>query len=97
MKALDKLVPNKEECDNIQQQLNQYMLGQGDFETNHAVRDRGNLSSLTWWNIYGSGTPQLQCLATRVLSRVVNTSSAEEVLEHLQFRPQRQKKQVECM
>jgi hypothetical protein len=33
--------------------------------------------SLAWWNIYGGGTPQLQRLATRVLSQVVNTSSAE--------------------
>jgi hypothetical protein len=53
------------------------MLGQGAFGTNHALRDRGNLSSLAWWNVYGGGTPQLQRLATRVLSPVVNTSSAE--------------------
>jgi hypothetical protein len=56
MKALDKLVPD-EECDKIQQQLSYYMLGQGAFGTNHAIRDRGNLSSLAWWNIYGGGTP----------------------------------------
>jgi hypothetical protein len=77
MKALDKLVPDEEECDKIWQQLSQYMLGQGAFGTNHALRDRGNLSSLAWWNIYCGGTPQLQRLATRVLSQVVNTSSAE--------------------
>jgi hypothetical protein len=35
------------------------------------------LSSLAWWNVYGDGTPQLQRLATRVLSQVMNTSSAE--------------------
>jgi hypothetical protein len=77
MKALDKLVPDEEECDKIRQQLSQYMLSQGALGTNHALRDRGNLSSLAWWNIYGGGTPQLQRLATRVLSQVVNTSSAE--------------------
>ena len=59
MKALDKLVPDEEECDKIWQQLSQYMLGQGAIGTNYAVRDRGNLSSLVWWNIYGGGTPQL--------------------------------------
>jgi hypothetical protein len=59
---------------NIQQQLSQYMLGQGAFGTNHAVRDWGNLSSLVWWNIYGGGTPQLQRLATQVLSQVVNVN-----------------------
>jgi hypothetical protein len=68
MKALDKLVPDEEECDKIRQQLRQYMLGQGAFRTNHALRDRGNLSSLAWWNVYGGGTPQLQRLATHVLS-----------------------------
>jgi hypothetical protein len=57
--------------------LSRYILGQGAFGTNHALRDRENLSSLAWWNVYGGGTPQLQRLATRVLSQVVNTSSAE--------------------
>jgi hypothetical protein len=75
-RLLDKLVLDEEECDKIRQQLSQYMLGQGAFGTNHALRDRGNLSSLVWWNVYGGGTPRLQCLATRVLSQVVNTSSA---------------------
>jgi hypothetical protein len=77
MKSLDKLVSNEEKCDKIRQQLSQYKLGQGAFGTNHALRDRGNLSSLAWWNFYGGGTPQLQCLATRVFSQVVNTSSVE--------------------
>jgi hypothetical protein len=77
MKALNELVSDEEECDKIWQQLSQYMLGQGDFGTNHALRDRGNLSSLVWWNVYSGGTPQLQRLATRVLSQVVNTSSSE--------------------
>jgi hypothetical protein len=77
MKALDKLVSDEEECDKIRQQLSQYMLGQSAFGTNHAVRDRGNLSYLAWWNIYGGGTPQLQRLATQVISQVVNTSFAE--------------------
>jgi hypothetical protein len=53
------------------------MLGQRDFGTNHGLRYRGNLSSLAWWNVYGGGTPQLQLLATQVLSKVVNTSSVE--------------------
>ena len=47
MKALDKLVPNKE-CDNIQKQFSQYIHGNGAFGTNHAIRDRGNLNSLEW-------------------------------------------------
>jgi hypothetical protein len=77
MKALDKLVPDEEECDNIRKQLSHYILSNGAFGTNHAIRDRGNLSSLEWWNMHGGSAPQLQSLATRVLSQVVNTSSAE--------------------
>jgi hypothetical protein len=77
MKALEKLVPDEEECDNIRRQLSHYILSNGAFGTNHAIRDRGNLSSLEWWNMHGGATPQLQRLATRVLSQVVNTSSTE--------------------
>jgi hypothetical protein len=77
MKALEKLVPDEEECDNIRRQLSHYILSNGAFGTNHAIRDRGNLSSLEWWNMHGGATPQLQRLATQVLSQVVNTSSAE--------------------
>jgi hypothetical protein len=76
MKALKQLIP-EEECDNIRRQLSHYILSNGAFGTNHAIRDRGNLSSLEGWNMYGGATPQLQHLATQVLSQVVNTSSAE--------------------
>jgi hypothetical protein len=61
MKALEKLVPD-EECDNIRRQLSHYILSNGAFATNHAIRDRGNLSSLEWWNMHGGATPQLQHL-----------------------------------
>jgi hypothetical protein len=68
MKALDKLISDKEECDYIRRQLSHYIVRNGAFGTNHAIRDRGNLSSLEWWNMHGGATPQLQHLATQVLS-----------------------------
>jgi hypothetical protein len=67
MKALEKFIPN-EECDNVRRQLSHYILNNGAFETNHAIRDRGNMSSLEWWNMHGGATQQLQRLATQVLS-----------------------------
>jgi hypothetical protein len=85
MKALEKLVPDKEECDNIRRQLSHYILSNGAFGTNNAIRDRGNLSSLEWWNMHGGATPQLQRLATQVLSQVVNTSSAERCWSNYSF------------
>lgn len=45
MQALDKLYSD-EECDIIQKQLSHYINSNGAFVTNHAIRDRGNLSSL---------------------------------------------------
>jgi hypothetical protein len=60
MKALDKLVPDEEECETIWRQLSHYILNSGAFGTNHAIRNRGNLTSLKWWNMHGSATPQLQ-------------------------------------
>jgi hypothetical protein len=56
MKALDKLVSD-EECDNTQKQLSQYILSNGAFGTNHAIRDRGNLTFLEWWNMHGDAFP----------------------------------------
>jgi hypothetical protein len=57
MKPLDKLIPDEEECDNIRRQLSHYILRNGAFGTNHAIRDRGNLSSLEWWNMHGGTAP----------------------------------------
>jgi len=74
VKAVEKLVSN-EECDKIRKQLSYYILSNGAFGTNHAIRDRASLTSLEWWNMHGGATPQLQHLATRVLSQVVKTSS----------------------
>ena len=95
MKALDKLVPDEEECDNIRRQLSHYILNNGSFGTNHAIRDQGNLSSRVvehaWW-----------CYPTAAMFGNTGTFAGgehffcREVLEHLQFHPQRQKKQVEC-
>jgi hypothetical protein len=77
MQALDKLYLDEEECDIIRRQLSRYISGNGAFGTNHANRDRGNLSSLECWNMHGSAAPQLQRLETRVLSQMVSTSFAE--------------------
>lgn len=59
MKALDKLFPDEEEWDMPWKQLSNYILGIGVFGTNHAIKDRGNLSSLDWWNMHGGATPLL--------------------------------------
>jgi hypothetical protein len=53
MKALDKWIPDEVECDNIRRQLSHYILSNGAFGTNHAIRDRGNLSSVEFCTLGG--------------------------------------------
>jgi hypothetical protein len=53
------------------------MLSHGAFGTDLAIRDRGNFNSLEWWNMHDNVSPQLQRLATPVLSHVVNTYCVE--------------------
>ena len=60
-----------------QQQLSHYISSNDNFGTNNEIRDKGNLTSLMWWNMYRDSIPHLQHLATQVLSQVVNTSSIE--------------------
>jgi len=77
MQALEKMYPDSEECDKIRRQLSQYISCTGAFGSNSAYRDRANLPSLQWWDMHGANTPELCAMAMRVLSQVVNTSSAE--------------------
>jgi hypothetical protein len=46
MQALEKMYPDVEECDNIRQQLSQYISCIGAFGSNTAYKDQGNLPSL---------------------------------------------------
>ena len=76
MKALDKLVPEREECANLHLELGRYFSCTGLFGSLHAIKDRDKFDALTWWEAYG-GMGLLPKLAKTVLSQVVNTSSTE--------------------
>lgn len=45
------------------------------------IGDGGTLFAKEWWNIHGGATPQMQNLATWVLSQLANTSSIKRCLE----------------
>jgi len=85
MLALDKLVPDEDEAHMVRKQLSSYTLSTGPFGSMHAIRDRESFSSIEWWNMHGGATPLLQNLALRVLSQVVNTSSAERCWSSYSF------------
>jgi len=67
MKALDKLVPDREECANLRLELGRYFICIGLFGSLHAMEDRDRFDALTWWEAYGS-MGLLPKLAKTVLS-----------------------------
>jgi hypothetical protein len=68
MLALDRLVPDEEECAQVQSQSRKYIIEHGVFANLHATKDRDTLNHSKWWNMYGSSTTHLHKLAVRVLS-----------------------------
>ena len=77
MVVIDKSVPDVEECDLLHSELSKYLSEIGPFGTLHARKDRDRAPPIEWWSMYGSSCPRFHRLATKVLSQVVNSSSAE--------------------
>ena len=76
LQALEKLIPDREECSSVRLELGRYFSCTGLFVTFHAMEDKDRFDALTWWKPYG-GQGLLPKLAKKVLSPVVNTSSTE--------------------
>ena len=53
MKALDKLVPDKE-CANLRLELGRYFSCIGLFGSLHAMEDKDKFNAFTWWEAYGN-------------------------------------------
>ena len=68
MAAIDKLVLDEEECALLHSKLSKYLSDFGPFGTLHARKDQDRAPPIEWWNIYGSSSPGLHKLATKVLS-----------------------------
>jgi len=83
LQALDKLIPDKEECANLCLELRRYSSCTGLFGSFHAMEDRNRLDALTWWEVYGS-----QGLLPKLAKKVLTGCKyffCKEVLEHLQL------------
>ena len=76
MAAIDKLVPDEEECALLRSELSKYLGDTGQFGALHARKDRDRAPPIEWWNMYASSCPRLHKLATKVLSQMVNIFSA---------------------
>eukprot|EP00253_Pinus_taeda_P004216 PITA_04216 len=75
--AVERLVPDREECSRIREQLRAYRLEEGIFARSSAVQDRPNIPPGRWWQFYGVETPELQRFAVRILSQGSSASACE--------------------
>eukprot|EP00253_Pinus_taeda_P004520 PITA_04520 len=53
LQALEKLIPDREECAVVRLEIGKYFSGTGLFVNFHAMEDRDRFDSLTWWETYG--------------------------------------------
>eukprot|EP00253_Pinus_taeda_P017432 PITA_17432 len=75
--AVERLVPDLEECRRIREQLRAYRLEEGIFARSSAVQDRPNIPPGRWWQFYGSETPELQRFAIGIFSQGSSASACE--------------------
>ena len=63
----------------MKDQLSIYKSMQGRFGSLDAQIDRTKVGATLWWEDYGAQTPELQCLATRILSQGCSSSPMEQL------------------
>lgn len=77
IQAIEKLNPDPKIAGLVRSQLRAYRLEEGLFGTQSAKYDRSKSDPIVWWEFYGSGAPELQNFAIRILSQGSNASACE--------------------
>jgi hypothetical protein len=77
IQSIEKLNPDPEIAGLIRSQLRAYRLEEGLFGTQSAKYDRSRSDPAVWWEFYGSGAPELQNFAIRILSQGSSASACE--------------------
>ncbi|XP_074299373.1 uncharacterized protein LOC141630454 [Silene latifolia] len=85
LKAFDKIGEDAAEKTLLRQQLSAFQSKEGIFGTREAIADAIIMNPISWWNAYGSETPELADIAVRVLSQPISSSSAERVWSTYSF------------
>lgn len=75
--VISKICSDPMELAELKNQFTSFITGSGAFGNVNALSDRGSMAPLQWWGYYGAETPELQTLASRVLSQVCSSSVAE--------------------
>jgi hypothetical protein len=61
----------------VREEFGAFVQSTGNFSDPLAMDDRGHMDPITWWGFHGGDRVHLSTLATRLLSQVVSSSSAE--------------------
>lgn len=74
--ATSKICYDQMELAKLKNQFTSFIVGSGVFGNVNALINRGTMTPLAWWGYYGAQTPELQTLASRVLSHVCSSLAA---------------------
>jgi hypothetical protein len=75
--TISKICSDLMELAELKNQFTSFITGSGAFGNVNALVDRGTMTPIAWWGYYGAQTPELQTLASRVLSQVCSSSTIE--------------------
>jgi hypothetical protein len=75
-KAFQRLFPSSQQTD-VREEFACFAAGLEDFADMSALEERSTMDPIKWWTCHGANGVYLQSLATRILSQVASSSSAE--------------------
>jgi len=81
--TIDKLNPDPSIAALVRSQLRAYRAEEGIFGTKAAKYDRVISAPAVWWDFYGSGAPELQKFAIRILSQVSSAKLFNLIYVHV--------------
>ncbi|XP_077229963.1 uncharacterized protein LOC143862971 [Tasmannia lanceolata] len=86
IECINRLVPDEVTQDTIPSKIENYRESTGMFAMKMAIRNRGGLGPVAWWNQFGNDVPDLQSFAVRILSQTCSATGCERNLstfEHI--------------
>ncbi|XP_077226378.1 uncharacterized protein LOC143865828 [Tasmannia lanceolata] len=86
IECINRLVPDEVTQDTITSKIENYRESTGMFAMKMAIRNRGGLGPVAWWNQFGNDVPDLQSFVVRILSQTCSATGCERNLstfEHI--------------
>ncbi|KAJ8754507.1 hypothetical protein K2173_005668 [Erythroxylum novogranatense] len=83
--TITTIVPNETMQEILSEQMELYKSCNGDFGMSLAIRQRGRLSPVSWWDQFGCNVPKLRRFAIRILSQCVSAIGCERNWSTFEF------------